>query len=124
MSNRITFKLNTKMIRLSAILFCAISGSAYTPSVILADVLSLDDSRSQAASTRWLAQADEDKPISGREAPRSGTLLLPDSPDPKEHANEKRCMTVCNRWGEDCIYDPQRGRQCRRTCKDFEEQCF
>ena len=45
MSNRITFKLNTKMIRLSAILFCAISGSAYTPSVILADVLSLDDLR-------------------------------------------------------------------------------
>ncbi|MGY8814944.1 MAG: hypothetical protein ACKVHQ_09540, partial [Gammaproteobacteria bacterium] len=59
--------------------------------------------------------------------PQSGTLLLPESliPDNKE---EKKCMTVCAQWGEDCTFI-NRGaggmtRNCRRTCQQFSEECF
>lgn len=71
-----------------------------------------------------LVQAEIPGPLRGREAPENGALLIPEHRDSDEPQKEKQCMTVCNRWGEDCIYDSQRGRQCRRTCKDFEEQCF
>jgi hypothetical protein len=59
--------------------------------------------------------------------PPSGTIILPDSlvNNPEE---EKNCMTVCARWGEDCTYI-NRGiggmtRSCRRTCQQFKEECF
>ena len=57
-----------------------------------------------------------------------GTLLLPDSQQSEKPASEKRCMTVCARWGEECLL-LNRGaggmeRKCRRTCKQFAEECF
>ena len=57
----------------------------------------------------------------------SGTLILPDSLAPINN-EEKKCMTVCARWGEDCAYI-NRGvggttRSCRRTCQQFTEECF
>lgn len=54
----------------------------------------------------------------------SGSLLLPIDSRNKNEKDTKKCMTVCLRWGEDCIIDPARGRQCRRTCKEFGEECF
>ena len=59
--------------------------------------------------------------------PQSGTILLPDSLSPTEK-EEKKCMTVCARWGEDCTY-VNRGsagmtRTCRRSCQQFTEECF
>jgi len=56
--------------------------------------------------------------------PKSGTLLMPSETGKKDVTEGKKCMTVCNRWGQDCIIDPARGRQCRRTCKEFGEECF
>jgi hypothetical protein len=56
---------------------------------------------------------------------KSGSLLLlPADSGKKEDKEGKKCMTVCNRWGQDCIIDPAKGRQCRRTCKEFGEECF
>ncbi len=59
--------------------------------------------------------------------PPSGTIILPDSLVNKPD-EEKKCMTVCARWGEDCTYI-NRGaggmtRSCRRTCQQFTEECF
>jgi hypothetical protein len=72
-----------------------------------------------------VAQTDEQQTMrDDKEIPKSGTLLLPESLDRDKNAKDKKCMTVCNRWGEDCIIDPRRGRQCRRTCKEFGEACF
>jgi hypothetical protein len=52
----------------------------------------------------------------------SGTLVIPG--DDKDKA-DKKCLTVCKKWGEDCIINPRTGaRNCRRTCKDFGEECF
>jgi hypothetical protein len=54
--------------------------------------------------------------------PLDGELLLPDDYNKVE---EKKCMTVCDRWGEDCILNPRTGsRKCRRVCKSFAEDCF
>ena len=54
--------------------------------------------------------------------PIDGELLLPDD---YNQATEKKCMTVCDKWGEDCIINPRTGsRKCRRVCKSFTEECF
>ena len=53
--------------------------------------------------------------------PESGSLVIPGDEDQKE----KKCLTICKRWGEDCIINPRTGnRDCRRTCKEFGEECF
>lgn len=57
------------------------------------------------------------------EQPRSGSLVLP--VDAEKEKAEKKCMTVCETWGEDCMIDQRRGvRKCRRTCKEFGQECF
>lgn len=56
-----------------------------------------------------------------------GTLVLPQQMQGEQsgQAADKQCMKVCIRWGEDCIIDPRVGtRKCRRSCKEFGEQCF
>ena len=63
-----------------------------------------------------------DKPV-----PPPANLLLPDSMT-QTNKDEKKCMTVCAQWGEDCTYI-NRGaagmtRSCRRSCIQFTEECF
>ncbi len=54
--------------------------------------------------------------------PLDGELVLPDD---YNKADDKKCMTVCDQWGEDCIINPRTGtRKCRRVCKSFTEECF
>ena len=51
-----------------------------------------------------------------------GELLLPED---YKAEDEKKCMTICDKWGEDCIISPRTGgRKCRRVCKSFAEECF
>ena len=55
--------------------------------------------------------------------PESGDLIIPG--DEEAGNGQKQCLTVCKKWGEDCIINPRTGqRQCRKTCKDFGEECF
>lgn len=42
----------------------------------------------------------------------------------KENKKEQTCLRVCSRWGETCVYDMNKGRQCRRTCKETTMECF
>jgi hypothetical protein len=61
-----------------------------------------------------------------REQPMPGTLVLPG--EVKQKQDGKKCMTVCARWGEECVYI-NRGtggteRKCRRTCQQFTSECF
>jgi hypothetical protein len=56
-----------------------------------------------------------------------GELLFPDE-SPVNTGVDRKCMTVCARWGEDCMLI-NRGtggmeRRCRRMCKQFAEECF
>jgi hypothetical protein len=59
--------------------------------------------------------------------PASGTLLLP-ADNTTDNDAEKKCMTVCSSWGEECTY-VNRGsggttRSCRRTCQQYTQECF
>ena len=64
----------------------------------------------------------EDSAEQQAEQALDGELLLPDD---YNQAQEKKCMTVCEQWGEDCIINPRTGgRKCRRVCKSFAEECF
>ena len=61
--------------------------------------------------------------------PLDGELLLPEGYN--NIAEEKKCITVCSEWGEDCILkiNPSAtgagtSRKCRRVCKSFAEACF
>ena len=54
--------------------------------------------------------------------PEPGALVIPGEESDKV---DKKCLTVCKKWGEDCIINPRTGaRNCRRTCKDFGKECF
>jgi len=71
-----------------------------------------------AVSTAVFAEESEDMSVK----PLDGELLLPDD---YNKAEDKKCMTVCDQWGEDCIINPRTGsRKCRRVCKSFTEECF
>ena len=64
----------------------------------------------------------EESPNDENVTPLDGEILLPDDYDKTE---EKKCITVCDKWGEDCIVNPRTGsRNCRRVCKSFTEECF
>ena len=45
-----------------------------------------------------------------------------------EYREDRRCMTVCSTWGEDCVtLNPGSGpvtRKCVRMCKSFAEECL
>ncbi|MBI1732655.1 MAG: hypothetical protein HYR49_07800 [Gammaproteobacteria bacterium] len=68
---------------------------------------------------------EDNKPLETQDA-AAGVLLLPDPPG--EDVKGEKCMTVCARWGEECLLiNKGRGgqeRKCRRTCKQFAEECF
>jgi len=73
-----------------------------------------------ALSVSTAAFAEESEEVSVK--PLDGELVLPDD---YNRADEKKCMTVCDQWGEDCIINPRTGsRKCRRVCKSFTEECF
>jgi len=73
------------------------------------------------AAPLMLAQATTNEV--DNEKPESGTLVLPAASGKEK--SEKKCMTVCQRWGQECMIDPLRGvRKCRRTCKEFGQECF
>lgn len=79
-------------------------------------------SRQESPPKFILVQSDEKEDKETK--PKSGTVVYPSDYDNKESSKEKKCMTVCSRWGETCVYDIQRGKKCRRTCKEFTEECF
>jgi hypothetical protein len=55
--------------------------------------------------------------------PSSGDLVIPGASEDK--AKKKKCVTVCDEWGRDCIINPRTGqRKCRRMCKSFGEECI
>ena len=55
--------------------------------------------------------------------PLAGELVLPEGYN--NEAEAKQCLTVCERWGEDCIINSRTGgRNCRKVCESLAEQCF
>ncbi|MDE0154361.1 MAG: hypothetical protein OXS28_02000 [Gammaproteobacteria bacterium] len=46
----------------------------------------------------------------------------------QEFREERRCMTFCSSWGEDCVMlnagTDHVSKKCVRTCKSFAEECL
>ena len=64
----------------------------------------------------------------GAEQPLPGELIIPEEMTGDQGEEKKQCMTVCARWGEECILINKGAggmeRKCRRTCQQFAEECF
>ncbi len=55
--------------------------------------------------------------------PENGELIIPGENSSSD--SEKKCLTVCKNWGEDCMINPRTGASnCRKTCKEFGRECF
>jgi hypothetical protein len=74
-----------------------------------------------------LLAADEAQPGEAHE-PLPGELVIPEEMRGDPGVEKKQCMTVCARWGEECILINKGAggmeRKCRRTCQQFAEECF
>ena len=69
-----------------------------------------------------LAEAEQSVDSADKEH-TPGQLVIPGEDD--NGSKQKKCMTVCKQWGEDCVINPRTGsRKCRRACKRFGEECF
>jgi hypothetical protein len=123
--------MRTFIIGIFLSLFCsavmALSGSGhYTQSVWINHApLSLQYRKQGQIPDRIqiLAEATkETTPQSSAPQPESGDLIIPGE---DKDQKEKKCLTICKKWGEDCIINPRTGnRDCRRTCKELGEECF
>ena len=75
------------------------------------------------ASLVLALEYENSEPQSG---PEPASLQLPAANE--ENRNDRRCMTVCSRWGEDCVMlSPAAdvlAKKCVRTCKTFAEECL
>lgn len=53
------------------------------------------------------------------------SAILENIPVETKDENKKKCMTVCKKWGENCIINPRTGvRKCMRVCNSFKKECF
>ena len=69
-----------------------------------------------------IAFAEEDS-YQANEQTSTDPLVLPEGYEDTEA--EKRCLTVCQEWGERCVINPRTGnRKCHRTCKQLGEECI
>jgi len=69
-----------------------------------------------------LAEADAD---TGKVDPGQADILESIKEADQKENPKKKCMMVCEQWGEDCVINPSTGtRKCRRTCKQLTQECF
>ena len=104
--------------------WCSLSYAA--PRILTPVVLdNLDSIDTMSAQLQEIILVDAGSESSGQEQtkPKDGSLIMPG--DDSGATGEKKCMTICEKWGEDCVINPRTGtRKCRRTCKQFGEECF
>jgi hypothetical protein len=69
-------------------------------------------------------------PPSGSEQSNSPPASLTSKGGDQDKAKDKetKCMTVCARWGKECVYINKGPggtiKKCRRACKQFTKECF
>ena len=118
--------MRTMIIGIFVGLFCSSvqalpeSGQNVTFAGMKHEPLSLAGQRQVQVPVRLLHLAETGKETASQ--PESGSLVIPGE---EEDQKDKKCLTICKKWGEDCIINPRTGtRDCRRTCKEFGEECF
>ena len=106
------------------LVFCLISLSSIqvaaatyeAQEIVLSETLNSHDS---LPDTQLLAENEQDS----NSAPVSGDIVIPGASEAQ--GEEKKCVTICEEWGKDCIINPKTGqRKCRRMCKSFGQECL
>ena len=78
-----------------------------------------DEIQEAPGSLQLLVQAERDNPGEAATEQEAG------EDNRNDKGQDKKCMTVCTLWGEECMIDNVRGtRKCRRICKEFGQECF
>ena len=79
------------------------------------------DSHGSLDGTQFLAENESESNSDAQS--RAGDLVIPGASE--DNGKEKKCVTVCDEWGRDCIINPRTGqRKCRRMCKSFGQECL
>jgi len=126
MSNRLISTAPIKVIFWIVTLFtwCSLSYAAphIYPLIALNTIESIDTLPLQLPEIILVDASSESTGVE-HTMPKDGALIIPD--DDSDKLDKKKCMTVCEQWGQDCVVNPKTGsRRCRRTCKQFGEECF
>lgn len=83
-----------------------------------------------AGGRSLLLAEDTGKAGEAADQPKPGELVIPQDSlkGESQDEGEKKCMTVCVRWGEECMLINKGAggmeRRCRRTCQQFGEECL
>ena len=105
----------------------------FLPALVLAattfDTTSLIQPPTSAASTLTVSPASlilaleyDNGDIQAQ--PETASLQFP--AETEENPDNRRCMTVCSKWGEECIMVSVDvvTKKCVRTCKSFAKECL
>ncbi len=112
--------------------FCTLQANAATSKIYLEnyhhEVSGVFNHNDSIAGILLLAENSEEslygaQPEEPESGARSGDLVIPGAK--VNEGKEKQCVTVCDKWGKDCIINPRTGtRKCRRMCKSFGKECI
>ena len=101
--------------------FCTLQANAASHENYHHKVPGVFNHNDSIAGILFLVESSEES-ISDSE-PQSGDLVIPGAKE--NEGKEKQCVTVCYKWGKDCIINPRTGaRKCRRMCKSFGKECI
>ena len=90
-----------------------------TDEVYRIDLSELFNGHGSLSDTHFLAENKQES----NDDIQSGSLVFPG--ENESQGKEKKCVTVCDEWGRDCIINPKTGqRKCRRMCKLFGQECL
>lgn len=100
-------------------MFCTLQASAASSGNYLYGAQETFTKNSTQVEALLLAENTEDS----KSDIQSGELIIPGAKETS--GKEKQCVTVCDKWGKDCIINPNTGvRKCRRMCKSFGKECI
>ena len=122
------YSIFSKFTLLILLSWCALSYAATLDSPAMPEDISMNNSFDSQAPVLMLAEIDcidevTGKPCDGALNVPSGTLIVPG--EEQAMKSEKKCVRVCDKWGERCNINPRTGqKKCMRMCEKFGEDCF
>ena len=129
--NKAHYKYYSIFSKLTLLIFITCSSFSYaaTPGdPVMSEDISVNNSFDDQAAVLMLAEVDciddvTGKPCDGALNIPSGTLVIPG--EGQAVKSEKKCVRVCDKWGERCNINPRTGqKKCMRMCETFGEDCF
>ncbi len=118
----------SKLALLVSLSWCSLSYAATSDNPVMPEDISINNSFDYQAPVLMLVEVDcindvTGEPCDGALNIPSGTLVVPG--EEQAMKSEKKCVRVCDKWGERCNINPRTGqKKCMRMCETFGEDCF